>query len=94
MNIDQIYKKKSNCVVREVDDELVIVPVRDDLAEMDYLYTLNETALFVWYYIDGKMTPRAIARELTQKYEVDDKTAEQDVLHVLKELEEFLEPVN
>jgi len=92
--MEKIFKKKSNCVTREVDDELVIVPLKDDLAEMDYLYTLNETASFVWNRLNGNKTLNEIARELTDNYDVDHTTASKDVESVINEIEDFIEPVN
>jgi hypothetical protein len=91
--MDQKFKKKPNCVSRKVDDELVIVPIKDDLAEMDYLYTLNETASFVWNRLDGKTSLRRIAKELTEHYDVDYDTASEDVVKVINEIELFIEPV-
>lgn len=93
MKLEQKFKKKTNCVAKEVDDELVIVPIKDDLAEMDYLYTLNETASFVWNRLDGRTTLKEIAEKLTENYEVDYSTASDDVIKVINEIENFVEPV-
>lgn len=89
-NLYKAYQQNNNCVAREVDDEIVIVPVQDNLAEMDYLYTLNETAAFIWNQLDGKKTLEEIAQIMTENFDVDYETAANDVLKTAKEIEEFI----
>ncbi len=93
-NLNNIYQQNNNCVAREVDDEIVIVPVQDNLAEMDYLYTLNETAAFIWNQLDGKRTLDEIAQIMTENFDVDYETAAIDVLKTIKEIQEFIVLVN
>ncbi len=93
MKMEKIFKKKSNCVSRKIDDELVIVPIKDDVADMDFLYTLNETASFVWNRLDGETSLKKIAEQLTENYEVDYETASEDVVKVINEIDYFVEPI-
>lgn len=89
--LKKVYSKGSNCVASEVDDELVIVPVQNDLAEMDYLFKLNETAAFIWNHLDGKRKLEDIAGLITEEFDVDYEQAGKDVLNTIKEIEEFVE---
>lgn len=89
-NLNNIYQQNNNCVAKEVDDEIVIVPVQDNLAEMDYLYTLNETAAFIWEHLDGQRTLDEIAHIMTNSFDVEYDTAAKDVLKTITEIEEFV----
>lgn len=89
-NLKKVYQQNNNCVAREVDDEIVIVPVQDNLAEMDYLYTLNETAAFIWNKLNGVRTLDEVAQMMTENFDVDYETAANDVLKTVKEIQEFI----
>ena len=90
-DLNRVYKQKPNCISRKVEDEMVIVPIREDLADMDYLFTLNETAAFIWNHLNGRRDLAVIAELLTEEFEVDYQQACQDVLHTISEIREFVE---
>ena len=48
MNFEKVNEIKSRFVSRKVGDELVLVPLVDNVAKMDKLFNLNETAGFLW----------------------------------------------
>ena len=48
MEIRQLNAIKSKFVTRTVGDELVIVPLSGNVAQMNRLFTLNETGKFIW----------------------------------------------
>lgn len=93
MDIHKKYQKNSMCVSKEVDGEHIIIPLRNDLFEVDYLYSLNETASFVWNRLDKRQSPENIIKALCQEYEVDYNTAYNDVLNIMNEISEFIETV-
>jgi len=45
---------------------------------------LNDTGTFIWRLCNGKTTIRKIIDAVIKKYEVDRKTAERDVLGLIK----------
>ena len=71
MDINAIPKKNSKIVARKTGSEYVLVPVRDNIADMEAVYTLNETGAFIWDLIDGKRSIKEIAEELVKEFEVD-----------------------
>jgi len=63
------------------------VPVIDNIADMEAVYTLNETAFAVWDLIDGKKTIEKISGDITAMFEIDRKTALKDTLELMLDLE-------
>jgi hypothetical protein len=85
--LDQIYKKSDSVVFRKIGDECILVPIRQDVGDLDSIYTLNETAAMIWELIDGKTTVGEIKERLLLEYDVTASQAEEDLLEHLKQLE-------
>ena len=86
----RVFAKSENVVTNEVGDECIIVPISDDIVDMDNVFTLNETGAFFWSLIDGKRTIAVIVVKVTEEYDVDKETATKDVLAFLAEMEEWV----
>lgn len=86
----EIPRRLPDIIARRTGDEYVLVPVTNNIADMTSMYTLNETAAFVWDRIDGSSTVEDIAQALTDEYGVDIETTRHDVLACLADLEKYL----
>lgn len=84
--LDQRYRKDPSLVARNIAGEVILVPIRQNAADLDSVYTLNETASFVWERLDGQRTLREIKRELLDAFEVDEPDAELDLIELLEQL--------
>jgi hypothetical protein len=62
--------RRTDLIEEELDGELMLFDPRSDNT-----YRLNETALSVWRWCDGRATTRRIARRQTRSYDVDFETA-------------------
>lgn len=89
-NLNRIFSKSENVVTNEVGDECIIVPMYDNVADMDNVFTLNETGTFFWSLIDGKRTIADIVDKVTEEYDVDKETATKDVMAFMEEMKEWL----
>jgi hypothetical protein len=73
-------------VARRVAGEYLLVPVRSGAAQMDYIFTANEIGSAIFRLLDGARDGRAIARQLTREFEVDEERAQRDVVEFLRAL--------
>ena len=87
--LDRIYKKNENFVFRKIEDETILVPIKDNVGDMGSLYNLNEMAAFVWERLDGKKSLQDIKNRLLEKYEVSAKEAEGDLFEYISQLKEI-----
>mgnify|MGYP001233706598 CR=1 FL=1 len=87
MEIQDLNKLKSQFVTREVGNELVLVPLSNNVSNMKELFTMNETGRFIWENLTEKMTVDKLAEKLMQEFEVDEETA-------IKDIKLFLEKVS
>lgn len=79
MDLLTLCQLKSKFVARQVGDELVIVPLSGNVAQMNELFTLNETGKFIWENTDEKCNAEMLAKRMTEAYEIDEATALQDI---------------
>ena len=90
MNIQALYSIKSKFVAREVGNELILVPLTNNVAQMNELYTLNETAKFIWENIHENSTAQNLEDLLVNTFSIDNETACRDIETFLNQLEKFL----
>ena len=89
VQMHQIYRQDPNIVSRRIAGEMILVPIRNNVADMDYIFTLNETAARVWELTDGKHSLAEIHQSLVTEFEVDAGEAQQDLLDLTENLLEI-----
>ena len=90
MNIENLYKLKSRFVARKVGNEVVVVPLVNNVAQMERLYTLNETAGFLWENLNETATVESLKTVLLENFDVEDSVAEQDIQNFLENLKKLV----
>ena len=86
-NQDTIYAPSHDVVAREIEGELILVPVAAGIGDADdELYTLNETGKAIWSKLDGRRSLREIARELAGEFDADEAVIGGDVVGLIEEL--------
>ena len=85
--LNTVYKKSDSIVFRKIADEFILVPVRQNVGDLESIYTLNETAARIWELIDGKIEVREIKEKIVEEFEVGPQEAEKDLMEHLRQLE-------
>jgi hypothetical protein len=88
--LKSILTHSPSVVTRKTGNEYVLVPVTDNIADMDSVYTLNETGAFIWERIDGKKSVEEIIKAMTEEYDIDNDTATEDVLQFISKMSSYL----
>lgn len=87
IKLDGVYGPSDDIVAREIEGEIVIVPLVSGIGDMeDELYTLNEAGRAVWRRLDGTKPLREVARELAAEFDAPAGVIEQDVVGLVEEL--------
>ena len=87
--LEKIYSKSDSIVSRKIADEFILVPIRQNVGDLESIYTLNETAACIWELIDGKIKVKEIKGKLIEEFEVTPEEAEKDIVEHLMQLEEI-----
>lgn len=90
MQLNTVYHQNPEVVARKVSDEFILVPLSDDIADMDSIYTMNEVGAFIWENINGERTINDIVGEVLNEFEVSPDEAENDVLAFFDDIKLFL----
>ena len=90
VDLKTVFSKSQSVVTRKTGNEYVLVPVANNIADMNSVYTLNETGAFIWEHIDGKRSIKDLMEALVKEYEIDEKTASEDVFSFITEMKKYL----
>ena len=90
MEIESLFHLKSKFVTRVVGNELIVVPLSANVAQMNELFTLNETAKVIWENLNEGADMSALIQTITDTFDIDRHTAEKDIAVFLQTLEAML----
>jgi hypothetical protein len=85
-----ILSHSKSIVTTRTGNEYVLVPVANNIADMNSMYTLNETGAFIWERINGEKSVEDIINEMVNEYEVDYDTASNDVFSFIDDMDKYL----
>ena len=89
-SLESVYSHSPNIVTRKTGNEYILVPVANNIADMNSVYTLNESGAFIWELIDGKRNTGEIINALTLEYDIDNASATRDVFSFLENMSKYL----
>jgi hypothetical protein len=85
--LEKVYKKSDSIVSRKIGDECILVPIRQDVGDLESIYTLNETAARIWELIDGETRVSEIKERIVDEFDAEPEQTEQDLKEHLQQLE-------
>lgn len=81
-------KIKSGFMLRNVIDSWVVVPLGERVVDFNGLITLNETGAYLWEQLKEETEKENLIKALLSEYDVDEKTASEDVEKFIAALEQ------
>lgn len=87
-------RRSSNVVSRVVADEAIVVPIRRGVADLDSIYTFNESGTKLWGVIEAGGSVLELATFLQSEYRLTAEQASADAEMFLSDLagEGLVEP--
>lgn len=90
MEIKELSRLKSQFVVREVGDELILVPLSSNIARMNEMFVINEVGKLIWENLSDDSDVNSLTDAILNNFEVEEDIARKDVEVFLNRLEEKL----
>jgi hypothetical protein len=90
ISLSSIPSHSPDVVYRRINDEFLLIPLTDNIADMDSLYRLTETGAFIWELIDGELTIGDITSKVAEEFDVEYDVAEKDIIAFFGDVQEFL----
>jgi hypothetical protein len=80
------YKQNKNFVLRQIDNETILVPIKDNVGDMNGIYNLNDLGAFIWQNIKCKNSVADIKEMILSEFEVSESQAEADLNEFVNDL--------
>jgi hypothetical protein len=90
IDLKSVLSHSPSVVTKKTGNEYVLVPVTDNIADMDSVYTLNETGAFIWEQIDGIKNIEDILNSMTSEFDIDEPNAQTDLIEFIDKMKKFL----
>lgn len=90
MNLSSITTRKKNYASQKIGGEYVIVPLRNNVAEMNVLINLNEVGSFIWDNLNEDSTFESLKNAIVAEFEVSEPVANNDLSNFLAKLDNAL----
>ena len=85
-NNETRYERNPAFIFRKVVDETVLVPIHNDVADMDCIYALNPVGASIWQALDQPLSQQDLHAILLKEYDVDPEVLMVDLDHFLAEM--------
>jgi hypothetical protein len=83
------YERNPDYIFRRVVDELVLVPIHQDVADMDCIYTMNPVGALIWERLHQPATQAELAEAVMAEYDADPAVLATDLEDFLREMVEI-----
>jgi hypothetical protein len=74
-------------VSRKIRNEIVLVPIKQNVGDLQNIYTMNEVGVRIWEIIKEKHTLPDIISIINDEFEVEKNQLTNDIIKFLNELD-------
>ncbi len=78
MDFSIVYYKNENFVEKDIGEEKVLVPLSDNVADMNHVFTMNSVGSFIYDQIDGENSLEVIFNKVLVEFDVEKEIANND----------------
>lgn len=82
----RVYRKNPDVVARKIAGELLLVPVKGKIADMQRIFTLNPVGELIWQELDAPKKLQDIRERVISDFDVTIETATIDIEEFVTEL--------
>ncbi len=90
MDFKLIAAQKPKFVAKLIGDELMLVPLKKSVGNMDEMFSLNETAAFIFNQIHENSTEEEIFNLISAEFNVGDFDIKGDIDQFVHQLAEYM----
>jgi len=83
------YLRNPDFIFRKIVEEMILVPIHEDIADMNSIYTLNEVGCYLWEKLAEPITIGELKKAVLEEYDVPPEQVSVDVDQFLSDLSAF-----
>ena len=73
------YARNPDFIFRKIVEEMILVPIVQDVANMDCVYALNEIGTLVWQQLENPRSKQELSDIILQDYAAEPETVQMDL---------------
>lgn len=81
-------RRSREFVICEIAEEYIIIPTGNAALRYHHLITVSEIGAFLWQLLETEQTEESLLKNVMRTYEVNEKTARQDVADFVDRLKD------
>ncbi len=85
-----IYIHKTEIVGQKINNEFILVPLKENVIDMRSIFRFNHTATSIWEKIDGKNTIADLIIWFSLEYGLDMKKADSEINKFIDKIQAFI----
>lgn len=89
--ITSIYQEKNHFVCRQTGEELLLIPLKDNVADFNQYLTLNEVGAFIWENLEEGDDESIIVSKICAEFEANEGEVMDDLRAFLEKLRRYLD---
>jgi hypothetical protein len=87
--LQSISIQKNHFVCKHTDEELLLIPLKDNVADFNQYIVLNELGACIWNLIDETTTIASLQEKILQEFEVTAEKLHADLSIFIPELHRY-----
>lgn len=90
--LQEINQAKAQFVCKHTGEELLLIPLKDNVADFNQYLVLNELGAFIWTALSAELTFDALQDEILNEFEVEPVILRSDLEKFIPEIHRFTRP--
>jgi hypothetical protein len=87
MELDRRYVRDADFVFRRISDEVILLPIRRNLGDLESIFSLNEVGARIWELLDGERSLAEIRDTLLAEFDASADAVDADLAEFVATLE-------
>ena len=85
-NAGIVYQRNDDYIYRRIVNETILVPIHQDVSEMEGIYAMNDVASYLWDCLENPATRKELTAALLEEYDASPETIAHDLDRLLDDL--------
>lgn len=86
MELTRRYYRNPDFVFRQIADEMILVHIKQKVGDLEYIYSLNPTAVRIWDFLDGTRDLAGVRDGLASEFDVAEEDLTEHLLTFFEQL--------
>lgn len=87
--LEKRYQRSENMVFRKIEDEIILVPIKNNVGDMGFIFNLNQMGAFIWDLLDGTNRLVEVRDKILDEFDVSSEQAERDLKEFVDQLKQI-----